>query len=94
MMTPDRIETAARLLVRQRLSLAPVDLAEDIRPANKFEAGRPAGGDQRQLSRSWPGPPMGQKIRCTTPVTQAYVGISSRCAGEIFAATIVRAMGA
>jgi len=89
MMTPDRIATAAHALVRQRLSLAAVDLAEDLRPADEFEAYALQAEVNRQLSRSGAGPSVGHKIGCTTPVMQAYLGISSPCAGEIFAATTV-----
>ena len=38
MLKPDQIEFAAGSLVGQRLSLTPVDLAEDMRPADEFEA--------------------------------------------------------
>jgi 2-oxo-3-hexenedioate decarboxylase/2-keto-4-pentenoate hydratase len=36
---------------------------------------------------------VGHKIGCTTPVMQAYLGISNPCAGEIFAATTVQNHG-
>src|SRR6202453_660954 len=93
MSTPDRIETAARQLVRQRLSLAPIDPAEDMRPDNEFEAYAFQAAVNRQLSQSGLGLPVGHKIGCTTPVMQAYLGISNPCAGEIFAATVVESRG-
>jgi 2-keto-4-pentenoate hydratase len=93
MSKPDRIETAAGELVRQRLSLAPIDPAEDMRPAGELEAYAFQAEVNRQLSRSGLGSPVGHKIGCTTPVMQAYLGISNPCAGEIFSATIVESQG-
>ena len=72
MSKPDRIETAARQFVRQRLSLAPIDPAEDMRPENEFEAYAFQAAVNRQLSQSGLGLPVGRKIGCTTPVVQAY----------------------
>jgi 2-keto-4-pentenoate hydratase len=89
----DRIEAAARQLVRQRLSLAPIDPAEDERPENEVEAYAFQLVVNQQLSRSGLGLPVGHKIGCTTPVMQAYLGISNPCAGEVFAATVVERQG-
>jgi len=86
----DRIETAVRELVRQRLSLAPIDPAEDMRPGGEFEAYAFQAEVNRQLSQSGLGSPVGHKIGCTTSVMQAYLGICNPCAGEIFAATVVK----
>jgi 2-oxo-3-hexenedioate decarboxylase/2-keto-4-pentenoate hydratase len=93
MLKPDQIEIAAGSLVRQRLSSEPVDLAEDMRPANEFEAYAVQAEVNRRLSQSGLDLPVGHKIGCTTPVMQAYLGISNPCAGEIFAATIVQSHG-
>jgi 2-keto-4-pentenoate hydratase len=90
MSKPDRIEAAARQMVNQRLSSAPIDPAEDMRPADEFEAYVFQAEVNRQLSQSALGSPVGHKIGCTTPVMQAYLGISNPCAGEIFAATVVK----
>jgi 2-keto-4-pentenoate hydratase len=93
MSKPDRIEAAARQLVRQRLSSALIDPIEDMRPDSEFEAYIVQAAVNRQLSRSGLGLPVGHKIGCTTPVMQAYLGISNPCAGEIFAATVVESQG-
>ena len=37
---------------------------------------------------------VGHKIGCTTPVMQAYLDIPNPCAGEVFARTIHRGVGA
>ena len=93
MLKPDQIESAAGSLVSQRLSSAPVDLAEDMRPADEVEAYAVQAEVNRRLSQSGLGLPVGHKIGCTTPVMQAYLGISNPCAGEIFAATTVQSHG-
>jgi 2-oxo-3-hexenedioate decarboxylase/2-keto-4-pentenoate hydratase len=93
MLKPDQIESAAGSLVSQRLSSAPVDLAEDLRPADEVEAYAVQAEVNRRLSQSGLGLPVGHKIGCTTPVMQAYLGISNPCAGEIFAATVVESQG-
>jgi 2-keto-4-pentenoate hydratase len=89
MSNSDKIEMAARQLVRQRLSLAPIDPPEDMRPHDESEAYALQAEINRQLSQSGLGLAVGHKIGCTTPVMQAYLGISNPCAGEIFAATVV-----
>ena len=93
MLKPDQIESAAVSLVSQRLSSAPVDLAEDMRPADEFEAYAVQAEVNRRLCQSGLGLPVGHKIGCTTPVMQAYLRISNPCAGEIFAATTVQSHG-
>ncbi len=93
MLKPDQIEIAARLLACQRLSLSPIDPAEDMRPGNESEAYTLQAAVNRRLSKSRLGLPVGHKIGCTTPVMQAYLGIPSPCAGDIFAATIVQNHG-
>src|SRR5277367_3150027 len=62
MLRPDQIEFAAGSLVRQRLSSAPVDLAEDMRPADEFEAYAVQAEVNRRLSQSGLGLPVGHKI--------------------------------
>ena len=93
MLKPDQIESVAGSLVSQRLSSAPVDLAENMRPADEVEAYAVQAEVNRRLSQSGLGLPVGHKIGCTTPVMQAYLGISNPCAGEIFAATTVQSHG-
>jgi len=93
MLKPDRIEIAARSLVRQRLSLEPIDPTEDMRPDSEYEGYALQAEVNRRLSQSGLGLPVGHKIGCTTPVMQAYLGISNPCAGEIFAATTLESHG-
>ena len=93
MLKPDQIESVAGSLVSQRLSSAPIDLAEDMRPADEVEAYAVQAEVNRRLSQSGLGLPVGHKIGCTTPVMQAYLGISNPCAGEIFAATTLQSLG-
>jgi 2-keto-4-pentenoate hydratase len=94
MPTPDRIHTIARSLAEQRLSLAPLDLPENLRPRDENEAYVVQAEVNRQLSLSGLGMPVGHKIGCTTPVMQRFLGIPSPCAGAIFAATVLRGGGA
>ena len=82
-----RLETVAQLLVPQRLSLAPIDLEPAMRPRNEAEAYAIQAVSNRVLADSGSGTPIGHKIGCTTPVMQAFLGIPSPCAGEIFGAT-------
>ena len=65
MLKPDQIESAAGSLVSQRLSSAPVDLAEDMRPADEFEA-YAVQAEVTRLSQSGL-VCRGHKIGCTTP---------------------------
>src|ERR1700722_20277921 len=84
---PDQYENAARLLARQRLSLSPIHPAEHLRPADESKAYALQAEVNRQLSASGLGLPVGHKIGCTTPVMQAFLGIHSPAAGDVFAAT-------
>jgi 2-keto-4-pentenoate hydratase len=83
-------EAAARLLARQRLSLTLIDPAQDLRPRDENDAYALQAQVNRQLTESGLGSPVGHKIGCTTPVMQAFLDIPSPCAGDVFAATVVR----
>ncbi len=83
-------ESAARLLVECRLSLTPIDLAEQQRPKDEAGGYTVQREVNRQLLETHLGKIVGHKIGCTTPVMQAFLGIHSPCSGEIFAATVFR----
>lgn len=80
---------AAASLARQRLDLHPIrDVPEaprELRAAYALQAEA-----NRLLERAGMGRRVGHKIGCTTPVMQAFLGIPSPCAGEIFAKTVLR----
>jgi 2-keto-4-pentenoate hydratase len=90
MLNVDRYEATARLLARQRLSATLIDPAQDLRPRDENEAYALQALVNRQLTASGLGLTAGHKIGCTTPVMQAFLNIPSPCAGEIFAATVLR----
>ena len=89
----DQINSAAHLLAHGRLSSNVINPAEGLRPGNESEAYALQQEVSRQLSSSRLGLPVGPKIGCTTPVMQAFLGIHSPCAGDIFAATVMRSNG-
>jgi len=93
MLDLDQIQNTARLLAHQRLSSTVIDPTKDMRPGNESEAYTLQAEVNRQLSKSGLGLPVGHKIGCTTPVMQAFLGIHSPCAGDIFAATVARNNG-
>jgi 2-keto-4-pentenoate hydratase len=88
MLSSGQIRDAARSLARQRLSSLPIALSENLRPSREIEGYALQVEVNRQLSSSPLGLPVGHKIGCTTPVMQAFLGIHSPCAGDIFAATV------
>lgn len=79
-------ESAAEILARQRLSLSPIDLATDQRPANE-DAAYDLQSKVNALLAQDLGGIRGHKIGCTTPVMQKFLGIGSPCAGRVFAGT-------
>lgn len=79
---------AASSLVTQRLGLHPIDDVPD--PPADIRAGYALQDDvNRRLEKAGMGRRIGHKIGCTTPVMQAFLGIPSPCAGEIFAGTVL-----
>jgi 2-keto-4-pentenoate hydratase len=86
----DGKQDAACMLAHQRLSPLPVDLPEGMRPDDEAEAYAVQAEANQQLSKMGLGLPIGHKIGCTTPVMQAFLGIHSPCAGDIFATTVLR----
>ncbi|WP_368905253.1 2-keto-4-pentenoate hydratase [Taklimakanibacter lacteus] len=81
-------ESAAEILARQRLSLSPIDLATNQRPANE-DAAYDLQGKVNALLAQDLGRIRGHKIGCTTPVMQEFLGIGSPCAGRVFAGTVL-----
>lgn len=90
MLTPEQIESAACILVEQRLSQRPVDLSVEMRPTDEVQAYALQRQVNERLGRSPLGAVLGHKIGCTTPVMQAFLDIHSPCAGDIFAASVLR----
>ncbi len=88
------ITQAARELLRQRLSLEPIDnLPADLAPGT-VNAGYAIQAElNRQLVLAGMGDMVGHKIGCTTPVMQAFLGIGHPCAGRIFRSTVMQQRG-
>jgi 2-keto-4-pentenoate hydratase len=82
-------ESPATLLVRQRLALSPIRRLAgsrfDLRGAYRLQ--QQANG---LLTKAGMGGRAGHKIGCTTPVMQAFLGIDSPCAGEVFSRTVLQ----
>lgn len=85
-------ESTAEILARQRISLAPLDLAIGQRPASEDEAYDLQDEVNALLAQSL-GRISGHKIGCTTPVMQKFLGIDSPCAGRVFAGTVLGERG-
>ncbi len=85
-------KSAAEILAEQRLSLTPIDLAVDQRPADEDEAYRLQGKVNDVLTLRL-GRIAGHKIGCTTPVMQKFLGIPNPCAGRVFADTVLHEDG-
>ncbi|MCM5570420.1 fumarylacetoacetate hydrolase family protein [Burkholderiaceae bacterium FT117] len=87
--TTNPTAAGAASLVRQRLDLHPIlevpDAPRDLRSGYALQAEA-----NRLLERAGMGPRVGHKIGCTTPVMQAFLGIPSPCAGEVFGKTVMR----
>jgi len=82
--------SAARILVEQRRSLIPIEpLPESLRPRDETE-GYLLQQEVKRLLAPALGRPVGHKIGCTTPVMQAFLGIPSPCAGNVYARGVLR----
>ncbi|MFK7943980.1 MAG: 2-keto-4-pentenoate hydratase [Paracoccaceae bacterium] len=94
-------EQAAQLLADLRVRngtnspdrLAVDDLPEDIRPPDLMAAYEVQARLRAILSSRSPGPQMGWKIGCTTPVMQQYLSIPHPCAGTLYRGSIQRNAG-
>jgi 2-keto-4-pentenoate hydratase len=84
--------SAAKILVDQRLSLSPIDLAIEQRPAGE-NAAYDLQSDVNALLADRLGNVAGHKIGCTTPVMQKFLSIESPCAGRVFAKTVLEGHG-
>lgn len=85
----DRHERAAAILLEARLRRTRIDaLPEDCRPRDEDEGYAVQAALHRRLAAAGRGPVAGQKIGCTTPVMQAYLGIGAPCAGGVLGATV------
>jgi len=83
-----RSSKAASSLVAQRLALGAIrdvpDAPGDVRSAYALQH-----EVSRLLQQAGMGSRVGHKVGCTTPVMQAFLGIPSPCAGEIFGRTVL-----
>lgn len=86
-------QAAAEILAKQRLSLSPINLEFDRRPANEGEAYGLQGEVNAILAKTRLGMAAGHKIGCTTPVMQKFLDIPNPCAGEVFANTVLIGAG-
>jgi 2-keto-4-pentenoate hydratase len=84
--------SAAQILVDQRLSLSPIDIAIERRPADE-NAAYDLQSEVNALLANRLGRIAGRKIGCTTPVMQKFLGIESPCAGRVFAKTVLDGHG-
>jgi 2-keto-4-pentenoate hydratase len=84
---------AAKILVEQRRSLIPIEpLPESLRPRDETE-GYLLQQEVKRLLAQTLGRAVGHKIGCTTPVMQAFLGIPSPCAGNVYARGVLRGSG-
>ena len=89
------IGQAAEILSTGRLQHARMGaLPSDVRPTNEAEAYAVQNELHARLVGSGYGRVVGQKIGCTTPVMQEFLGIHSPCAGGVFESTVHRVNGA
>lgn len=87
-MSPVAVRAAAAVLAAARRAGTPLDrLPPHLVPPTIHDAYRVQLELHRQLAPER-GPRGGWKIGCTTPVMQAYLGISSPSAGTLYARTI------
>ncbi len=85
---------AARVLLRQRLSLTPItDLPTGLAPVSVTAGYAVQRELNRQLVDAGMGEVVGHKIGCTTPVMQAFLDINQPCAGRIFRRTVMHRQG-
>lgn len=75
--------------MRQRLAVTAIDLPNEARPFDE-EHGYLLQGAANGILEVSLGTVAGHKIGCTTAVMQAFLGIHSPCAGEVFASTVLR----
>ena len=86
-----KLREAAAALCRHRLARHPLErLEERLRPAEVGTAYDLQDELHRQLTAAGLGPVAGHKIGCTTAVMQAYLKISTPCAGGVFQSTAHR----
>ena len=85
-------QAAAEILAGQRLSRAPTTLDVDQRPVREKDA-YALQVQANELLSARLGVVAGHKIGCTTPVMQAFLGIASPCAGEVFSSTVLHGDG-
>lgn len=84
-----RAREAATRLAQVRLTGGLLDtLPQHLRPADEGAAYEIQDELHRQLTAAGYGVTSGHKIGCTTSVMQAYLGINSPCAGQVFAPTV------
>lgn len=86
-------ETLAALRLRSDGMGAIRDLPEDIRPPDLMAAYEVQARLRNRLASKAPGPQMGWKIGCTTPVMQQYLKIPHPCAGTLYRGSIQREVG-
>jgi 2-keto-4-pentenoate hydratase len=85
----DRQHRAAHSLRDARLRRIPIDpLPLDCRPLDALDGYAVQEVLHGLLAASGLGPVAGHKIGCTTPVMQAFLGITNPCAGGVHAATV------
>jgi 2-oxo-3-hexenedioate decarboxylase/2-keto-4-pentenoate hydratase len=89
-MSDDTLTQAARIIAERRISRAAIDLPTSLRPADETGGYALQKIANRFLGVGRLGAPVGHKVGCTTPVMQAFLGIPSPCAGEIFANTVAQ----
>jgi len=87
-MSDASVTQAARIIAERRISREAIDLPAELRPASETDGYALQGLSNHMLSDKGLGAVVGHKIGCTTPVMQAFLGIPSPCAGEIFAKTV------
>lgn len=87
-MTPEARDQAARLLAAGRLDGKVIEpLPDELRPADLSDAYDLQDAVHDVLLGVGYGSLVGHKIGCTTPVMQAFLNISTPCAGGVFDST-------
>lgn len=96
-MNAEAIERAAAMLADLRARSYPIraldDLPEAIRPPDLMTAYTVQARVRALLAARSPGPQIGWKIGCTTPVMQGYLKIPHPCAGTLYRGSIQREIG-
>lgn len=84
-----RWRRAAEHIVRQRISLTPIEnLSPRSRPRDESQGYALQTEVNRLLSKAGLGRVVGHKIGCTTAVMQSFLGIPHPCAGDVFDETV------